>query len=175
MKRDEIAKGRASGPVAVETATGKATFQRSDASLATLELEYRIPGLQVDLSRASLQEGVEAICQLEIRLVRDALRSLGGELAAQLSDEGTDPVIRRNGLHDEERTWQHQRTALIVDPTRHYTTDTLKGYKGASDQRIVEESVRLMIDQREQSIRQVYAQLLADVQAKREGIARQEQ
>lgn len=175
MKRAEIAKGGTTRPVTVETAAGKATFQRSNASLATLELEYRIPGLKVDLSRASLQEGVEAICKLETRLVRDALRHLGGALAAQLSDEGTDPVIRREGSHEEERTWQDQRTALVVDPTHHYTRDTLKGYKGASDQRIVEESVRQMIDQRERGIRQVYSRLLAAVQAKREGAGGREQ
>ena len=168
--------GHDSAPVTVQTAHGRAEFERTDPAAANLVLEYEISELQAaipDASDAGLQKAVEEACRQEVEQMRDTLRSLGDALAAQLSDEGYDPAVAQQSDDNDRRTWIDRRTEFVVDPSDCRSVTQLDGYRGSSDSRLVRKTVEVTIAHRELHIRDLYQRMLADVTALRK--AKQQQ
>ena len=63
--------------------------------------------------------------------------------------------------------WTDRRTELAIDPSEYRSETQLNGYKGAADSRLVRKTVEVTILDREQQIRQLYGNILADVASKR--------
>ena len=91
------------------------------------------------------------------------MEKIGLNLASQLSGDGRTPVVSRKWKNGEKRTWNDYGSMLVIQPTRFRLQEMLNGYEGASDARLVQEHVRLLIQQREENIRNIYQQILNDV------------
>src|SRR4051812_45273590 len=113
-----IAYGPAIETVQAETPEAKGKFQRSGPGLATLDLQYEVEGLGVRLPDGDIQAGVEALAQAEIASMRRSLGLLGEQLASQLRDQGTNPVVTRTWRDRDSRSWEVTGEALHVDPSR---------------------------------------------------------
>jgi len=154
-------------PVTITTDQGKATFRRESPSDIVLDIEYDIPPLEAVLAGVSLQTGVAAACDYEIGLMRTALGQLGDLLASRLDDRGRSIEFTRKVRERDRRTWHDLGNELHIDASHTRVTDRLQGYEGVSEAGLVREHVRLVIEQRETSIRNVYRQVLTDMSARR--------
>ena len=150
-------------PISIRLPDGTASFHRVDPTRAVWELEYRTPRLEVDLTRSPIDEAVALACERDVAHTRSSLEKIGFHLAARLNDDGRNPSVSRKWNNDEERTWSDRGTTLVVQPMRFRVKDSLNGYEGASDAHLVQEHVRLVIEQREENIRNIYHQILNDV------------
>ena len=157
----------ADGPVTVNTGDACGTFHRTGPSSARLELEYTTVDLEVAIEGDDITFGVQRLCEREIATMRAVLSGLGEEIAGQLSDEGKNPVVSRRWRDRDERDWLRTERTFVVWGARTRTLDHLEGYDGASDARLVREHVRLVIEQREQSILRLYRKILTDAEAER--------
>src|SRR4051812_37404356 len=101
-------------PTTTQAAHGRASFVRSGPSRAFLEVEYRTPELHVDLSAATLEEGIEQVCEREVAGMRASLGDLGSARGEQLSDGGGEPLVRRRWTDREQRTWSVSGGALDI-------------------------------------------------------------
>jgi hypothetical protein len=167
---NEVIAGEPFGPVSVRSEDGAVEFRRDCPTDAMLHIEYRNPEIAVELdgdSPESLQTAVEAACDTEIAHMRHSLRSLGDELSSQLSDEGRDLAIHQEFDDEDERTWLDRNTAFLVRPSVIESDIRLNGYEGASDAKLVKKTVEITIAQREDSIRTLYREILADAIAAR--------
>jgi hypothetical protein len=158
-----------SEPLAVETAQGRLAFHRTGESQAALEVEYRTPGLLVHFEGPSPEAGVEAACAHEIVLMRATLAQLGETLAGQLSDEGKPTRVTRQWKNSEERDWAVGDGAFQVQGTRYSAKERIQVGEGTSEAKLVQETVRLLIEQREENIRHIYGQILSDQRLQRSG------
>lgn len=157
-------------PISVQTANGRAEFERVDPKSAKLVLDYEVDALEVqvpDASDEALRRAIEETCQQEIERMRASLHGLGDALAEQLSDEGRDPAIDHTTNYKESRTWTDGRTQFLVDPSAYHSETQLDGYEDASDARLVRQTVAVTVQQRELHIRELYRNMLADVSAAR--------
>jgi hypothetical protein len=154
----------ADGPVSVNTGDASGTFHRTGPTSARLELEYTTADLEVAIEGDDITFGVLRLCEREVTTMRAMLSGLGEAIAGQLGDEGKNPVVSRHWRDRDERDWVRTGRTFVVRGSRARTLDHLEGYEGASDAKLVREHVRLVIEQREQSIRQLYAQILTDAQ-----------
>jgi hypothetical protein len=152
-------------PVTIITGQGKATFRRESPSDIVIDIEYDIPPLEAVLAGASLETGVAAACHYEIGLMRAALGQLGEHLASRLDDRGRSIEFTRQVRERDRRTWHDLGNELHIDASHTRVTDRLHGYEGVSEAGLVREHVRLVIEQREESIRKVYKQVLTDISA----------
>ena len=162
--------GDTPSPVTVQTAKGRAEFHRTDPASARLVLDYEADSVEAPISDASdeaLQTAVKNACQQEIERMRVALHELGDAVADQLSDEGVDPRIEHTTNYDESRTWTARQTDFVVDPSAYHSDTKLDGYKGASDARLVRQTVAITVAHREQHIHKLYRDILADATAAR--------
>jgi len=160
----------AASPISVQTANGRAEFNRTAPTAAELVLEYKVSGIDADIENASdvaLRQAVADACRQEIEQMRAALRALGDGLCEQLSEEGSDPDIDQTTNYDDSRMWTDRRTELAIDPSEYHSKTRLDGYEGAADARLVRKTVEITILDREQQIRQLYDNILAGVASKR--------
>lgn len=162
--------GLASHIATVRTEKAKATFCRTAPNGATMELSYELDELAADLSATSLQEGIAAICETEIEIMRQELTKLGEELASQLSDEGQDINLGRKWHDHDERVWEDTHSEFIVKGSSYHSREALSIPTHAAESRLVRAIIESAIGQREQSIRILYATILGDAQAKRSGL-----
>jgi len=162
--------GQKGTPVSVQTANGRAEFRRSSPTAADLTLEYDVTGIRADIENASdeaLQQAVADACRQETEQMRAGLRALGDGLCEQLSEEGSDPDIEQKTNYDDRRDWTVGRSDLAIDPSEYHSETRLDGYEGAADARLVRKTVEMTILDREQQIRRLYDDILADVASKR--------
>jgi hypothetical protein len=150
------------------TEHGEIEFHRNSPAEAVLAIGYEVPILHADLQQAPLGTAVEALCEAEIANMRQSLCDLGEALAVQLSDEGKIPVIQQTHRNRDSRDWVDGGNLFSILPSSFRNETTLRGYEGVADARLVRESVDFIITQREQDIRRLYGQILADARNKRE-------
>lgn len=153
-------------PVIVKTANGTATFQRQAEDRRMLRVEYHIPELYVALDGKPVEAGVEVACNEEILRMRTEMAGLGDALAEQLSDDGINPIVSRRWQNADERDWDAGDSAIRILASKTVLDEQLNGATQASDARLAQETLRLMIEQREANIRTLYQQILSDVRAK---------
>ncbi len=153
--------------VSAQSGAGRASFRRLGPGAVVIDVEHRATGGTADLPDGDLQAGVVELCEREVGEMRRTLTGLGEELAAQLSDDGRDPVIRREWDEEWTRSWRDDRTAFTVRGATTRVQETMTGYDGASDAGLVRGTVSLMIEQRERNIREMYAKILADAAERR--------
>jgi len=158
--------------VTAQTADGSASLRRTGDGTLELDIEYRVEDATAELPAGDLQAGVAALCEREIGTMRRALAELGDAVADQLSDDGSDAVIRRDWDDEWSRSWRDDRTAFTVRSATTRVRETLIGYEGVSEARLVRGTVSLMIEQRERNIREMYAKILADAAAGRGSVSR---
>lgn len=99
--------------------------------------------------------------------MRTALRALGDGLCEQLSEEGSDPHLDQAFHYENCRTWTDRRGALEIDPSTYHCEARLEGDEGVADARLVRKKVEFTILEREQQIRNLYHNILADVAGRR--------
>jgi hypothetical protein len=157
------------GSVTVRTEKGQATFLRTGPNSVTLDLKYDVNGLSANISGTSLHAGVAALCEGEIVRMRHALTELGDELAGQLRDDGKDIVLKHTWHDKDERTWGDTRQALYVKPSTNNNRMSLTIPSDVADAKLVREAVRQVIAGREDSIRKLYARILAEAEKRRDG------
>lgn len=153
--------------VTAEVDGGKAAFRRTGGSAATLEIDYDVQAQTAELPNGDLLSGVVDLCNREIDTMRQSLSGIGEALASQLSEDGKDVHITREWNNRDNRTWNDGRTSFTVDGSHSRMTENLNGFEGASDAKLVRESVGLLIEQRQENIRDVYGRILLDAYAKR--------
>ena len=158
--------GRSPRIAIARTDKAEATFLRSSPNAAQIEIRYEVSGLAADLTGSSLQEGVAAICEREIAIMRRELTSLGEELVGQLSDDGDAINIKRNWHDRDTRTWKDARSAFYVMGSSYQSRETLAIPPRTADAHLVRSVIESTIAQREESIRITYAKILADAQVK---------
>lgn len=143
---------------------GRVTFRRNGVDDAELIIEYTTSPKESDLSRGGLSVAIEEIRNDEIEHMRTTLRQLGDELSEQLPKQGKLPVMKRKAKNHDERTWVNRGTAFAVDPSTTRYVEQLRGYVGVSDSALVQETIRLFIEQREKDIHSIYVRILADAE-----------
>lgn len=78
-----------------------------------------------------------------------------------------DPQIEHTTNYNESRTWTAGQGDFVVDPSAYHSETKLDGYKDASDAHLVRQTVAITVQHREQHIRELYRNMLADVSAAR--------
>jgi hypothetical protein len=99
--------------------------------------------------------------------MRKAVGRLGELLASRLDDRGRTIEFTRKVSERDRRTWHDHGNELHVDASHTRIRDRLRGDEGVSEAGLVHEHIRLIIEQREASIRKVYSLVLADMSARR--------
>ena len=164
--RDPLHAADLDAPVSADVNQAQIEFHHTDADSAVLALEYRVPGKAVSVEATDIQRGVAAVCEVEVASMRVALRAAGGTLAAQLNDDGKEPVVTLKTIDDDHRQWLDAGAEFLVRPSSYQSETVLQGIEGVSDARLVQQTIELTIAHRERSIRKLYAKILADASAK---------
>lgn len=160
----EASNGQESEVKTAEIDHGRISFRRSGPDEAQIEVGYEMPAMHVDLS-GKLASGIDAVSEYEIENVRKLLLTLGDELGLQLSNRGHTPALRRTWSNSEDRLWHISGDAFYVNPTRTHHHERLSGYEGAADAHLVQEFVRLFVEQRVENIRHIYQKVLVQAES----------
>ncbi len=166
--QQSIATGPSPAPDSVRTENGMAEFHRDGPASVTVKVANRVPDNAATLQQSSLAEGVEALCKAEIEKMQATLAGIAETLADQLSDEGRAPFFTDDSTdHRDRRTWDDRGSSLLVDASITAFENQLDGFEDVADAQLVRASIDATIRTRENSIRNIYKQILVDVSARR--------
>jgi hypothetical protein len=150
-------------PVTARTRNGEMSLERTGSTSLRLNVKYRVLERKAWIVDGVVQESVNALCEAEIESVRQLLAELGEELADQLSDEGSEPRLHRQYEDDDERAWNRKGNVFTVRGSVYESEEVINHSEEVSETALIQETVRLMIRQREEAIRNVYRDILTGV------------